>query len=916
MKGLNDLAMWKMYRKMNFIHVVAIGMAVVQIGGTPVKVMASETAKPESESAVVMQSEDTVMERNQEGEISEEEKTEDEVAEETETENKVTEESNSEEKPPEEKLPGEETAEKDKPEEELPNEGTEEEIKPEEKIPEGSETKEPEETELEENIPEELIPEDNAEPPAELKPEEIPEEFEEEFDAEELYTGWNYNNSVWRYYNMKGEMQTGWQWIKGKWYYLKSSGEMQTGWQKISGKWYYLKSSGEMQTGWQKISGKWYYLKSSGEMQTGWQKISGKWYYLKSSGEMQTGWQKISGKWYYLKSSGEMQTGWQKISGKWYYLKSSGEMQTGWQKIKGKWYYLNKSGVMLTDWQKIGNTWYYFDASGVMRDSGDGPLIFKEGTVFRLNQCSASFDGESAMRITLAASRDSSLEKLGNTFYIVMLNSKGTELLELSEGKVTKGGSFQIQASFDSEDSFKTIMMSKYAIAVKKGYSYQVISDVQFLNNPEITVSRDEDFKDWYWGYYEGYKVTSKKGIQGVSDAYTEDLRVQHLLLNVDIQDLVWVGKASGYIPYEYKGKTYYFSDLVALKKTIYDLHGWGSSEGNAYGENHTRNVTLVLLMSWKYDALSYLIHPDARDKGAAPYYMLNMNDEKARETYEALFCYLGEELGQMKVRVNNWTLGNEVNSCNAWNYSGGMSLSECVENYAQAFQLLYQGIRRTASSPRLFISLDHCWNTADAGHDGKAYLDEFAACMDRTAPGMQWNVNYHPYSQPLTNTDFWNDDSSTADSADTDYISMRNIKVLTDYLTKLESRYGKKSGSIRVILGEVGYSAVSGNKTEEKLQAAALGYGYYIALFNKRIDSYIIRAYMDAPQETAAGLYLGLRRNDNAQTEKESYALFKYLDTGESLKRMSRYQSLIGISNWAHAIPGFDSGAIEAEDF
>ena len=872
MKGLNDLAMWKTYRKMNFIHVVAIGMAMIQIGGAPIKTMASEPAKPGNESAVIIQSEDPAVEINQEGEVSEEKKTEEGFVKEAELENKVTEESDSEEEFLEEELPDEEMEEEDQPEEEelpnketeeegqleeeLPNEGNEEEIKPEEKLPDGSETEDTEESGLEENLPEDLIPEDDVEPPTEQQPEEIPEEFEEEYEAEELYMGWNYNNSVWRYYNMKGEMQTGWQ------------------------------------------------------------KISGKWYYLKSSGEMQTGWQKISGKWYYLKSSGEMQTGWQKIKGKWYYLKSSGEMQTGWQELKGKWYYLNKSGEMLTDWQKIGNTWYYFDASGVMRDSGDGPLIFKEGTVFQLNQCSASFDGESAMKITLAASRDSSLEKLGNTFYIVMLNSKGTELLELSEGKITKGGSFQIQASFDSEDSFKTIMMSKYAIAVKKGYSYQVISDVQFLNNPEITVSQDADFKDWYWGYYEGYKVTSKKGIQGVSDAYTEDLRVQHLLLNVDIQDLVWVGKASGYIPYEYKGKTYYFSDLVALKKTIYDLHGWGSSEGNAYGENHTRNVTLVLLMSWKYDALSYLIHPDARDKGAAPYYMLNMNDEKARETYEALFCYLGEELGQMKVRVNNWTLGNEVNSCNAWNYSGGMSLSECVENYAQAFQLLYQGIRRTASSPRLFISLDHCWNTADAGHDGKAYLDEFAAYMDRTAPGMQWNVNYHPYSQPLTNTAFWNDDSSTADSADTDYISMRNIKVLTDYLTKLESRYGKKSGSIRVILGEVGYSAVSGDKAEEKLQAAALGYGYYIALFNKRIDSYIIRAYMDAPQETAAGLYLGLRRNDNAQTEKESYALFKYLDTGESLKRMNRYQSLIGISNWAHAIPGFDADAIEAEDF
>ena len=68
-------------------------------------------------------------------------------------------------------------------------------------------------------------------------------------------------------------------------------------------------------------------------------------------------------------------------------------------------------------------------------------------------------------------------------------------------------------------------------------------------------------------------------------------------------------------------------------------------------------NVTLVLLMSWKHDELSYLIHPSARVKGAAPYYSLNMKDEKARNTFEALFCYMGEELGQMKTRVNNWTL-------------------------------------------------------------------------------------------------------------------------------------------------------------------------------------------------------------------------------------------------------------------
>ena len=122
----------------------------------------------------------------------------------------------------------------------------------------------------------------------------------------------------------------------------------------------------------------------------------------------------------------------------------------------------------------------------------------------------------------------------------------------------------------------------------------------------------------------------------------------------------------------------------------------------------------------------------------------------------------MGEKLGDEKTRVSNWTLGNEVNSCKEWNYSGSLSLSECVANYAQAFQLLYQGVRRTSSTSRVFISLDHCWTASAAGHSGKEYLDQFASYMNQTAPTMEWNVNYHPYSQPLTRTAFWSDNSNT----------------------------------------------------------------------------------------------------------------------------------------------------------
>ena len=274
----------------------------------------------------------------------------------------------------------------------------------------------------------------------------------------------------------------------------------------------------------------------------------------------------------------------------------------------------------------------------------------------------------------------------------------------------------------------------------------------------------------------------------------------------------------------------------------------------------------------------------------------------------------MGEKLGDNKARVSNWTLGNEVNSCKAWNYSGNMSLQECVENYAQAFQLLYQGVKRTASTSRVFISLDHCWNRADAGHTGKEYLDAFAAYMAKTAPSMQWNVNYHPYSQPLSNNRFWSDGSHTVSNTGTGYISMKNIQVLTDYLSAIESKYSKQSGSIRVIIGELGYSAKQGNNSGETEQAAALGYGYYIAMFNSRIDAYIVRAYVDDPSESRSGLYLGMFSTD--YKKKQCYDVYKHLDKEDSLTYMNKYLSTIGISSWNSAISGFDASKLPADDF
>ena len=742
------------------------------------------------------------------------------------------------------------------------------------------------------------------------------------------YGGWYYvGNGIidWNY--------TGLTYYYGTWYYVEH-GILNWGYtgllQHVDGQWYYVQG-GKIDWNYtglvQHVDGIWYYVENAkiNWNYTGLTQYGGTWYYVEA-GKLNwnyTGLTYYNDNWYYVQN-GVLDSGYNGLylyNGTWYCL------QNGWinwnnttlvQYVDGNWYYVDHGQI---NWDYVGpveyyDTWYYvaggkvdwnYNGTGVY----DGiPYTVRNGIVYFSDQgqmtarkCTAvSYNGR---KMTVSMEVTSTLTNSDQKFYLLQMNSAGTEILNAVPAQVTKGNVWKVTADISSADSFRDTVMDRYAVGAKTGTGYRRLSDSRMLENPEITASMTKKYN----GYYTSNKISSKKGMQGVSEGYTEDVGVQHVLLNVDLADMVSTSARSGYVPYTYKGKTYYFQDMIALEQTIRYLNGWDND--NPYGW-HSRSVTLVLLMSWK-DELSYLIHPDARKKGAASYYTLNMQEENARDTFEALFCYMGEKMGDHKSLVSNWTLGNEVNSCRMWNYSGNMSLSENVANYAKAFQLLYQGVKRTASTSKVFISLDHCWNKADAGFSGKAFLDEFASYMNQTAGWMDWNVNYHPYSQPLTRNEFWSDNGNTVSGTGTGYISMKNIQILTDYLGSLEASYGKAQGSIRVIIGELGYTAKAGQKDEDT-QAAALGYGYYIAMFNSRIDAYIVRAYVDDSAETSSGLYLGLF--DRSYYKKKSYDVYKHLDTAQSLDYMNPYLSLVGAGSWESVIPGFDAGKLPAVDF
>ena len=461
--------------------------------------------------------------------------------------------------------------------------------------------------------------------------------------------------------------------------------------------------------------------------------------------------------------------------------------------------------------------------------------------------------------VTVKATIKKQVKSSDDFYYLVKVNPSGNKAVN-TLGKVFKGK--KVTFNLDTED--KVNVVSKFAVAVKQNGKYKVISKPTYISNPEKTAFNKMDY----------VKPTSKKGIHGANDV---NLGAKNTMCNININDLITTkGKGTAY---KYNGKTYYFSNTQ---------QGY-VKECNANGIS----VTVMIYMPWNAKN-SYLIHPAARSKGYY-YYALNTVDEKARETLEAAFCYLGEAFGQEDCYVSNWVLGNEVNSQKMWNHAGNLSLSEYTKSYAQLFQMLSYGIKSSYSNARIFVPLDNAWAipVSEMGWNGKTFLSSFDKALEKESPKTKWNLAYHAYSFPHTSAAYSSNQYVTK-SSNSPYIMMKNIEALTNYIKKT---YGSKT---RIILSEQGFTADLG----ENVQAASIVYGYYKAEFNSMIDAYIIRSQYDHAAEVAEGLSMGL--SSVSGKHRQAYTAFKYMDTPQSEKYTKKYLKTIGAKSWKSIIPGY----------
>ena len=491
-----------------------------------------------------------------------------------------------------------------------------------------------------------------------------------------------------------------------------------------------------------------------------------------------------------------------------------------------------------------------------------------------------SVKGTKVKTITASATVSNYVKSADSYYYLVYVDPNSGKVKkavakvkkpETAKGKIT----FKLDVSGHPEYA-----QGKFAIGVKKSKSaYSVISSRNYVSNPEKLSANTVAY----------FVPKTKKGIQATDINEITDTKSKTVFFNLYISDLM--RKDSGVETYKYNGKTYHFNGLYGYVYLV--------QQCNAKGIQVTAQISI------DKNASNQSLITGNSPYAETAYYGWNTDNAATRQTMEAMFAYLGEKFGKNNCYISNWILGNEVNSASGYYYVGNVSFSKFISMYCEAFRCLYNAVRSSRGSSKVFICLDNCWNQKNAFsvcYSARSTLESFATKLSDMQKGVDWNLAYHAYNQPLTDSQFWSGSNAsmfTGDAYSTTFITMQNIQALTNYV---KNKFGSNT---RIILSEQGFSSAYGGQAN---QAAAIALAYYKAACDPMIDAFIIRSYKDEAHEVAQGLAMGLK--DANGKKKTAYNVFTNMDSSNSLKYTKKVlNSQVG--NWKAQVPGYTAGRV-----
>ena len=225
--------------------------------------------------------------------------------------------------------------------------------------------------------------------------------------------------------------------------------------------------------------------------------------------------------------------------------------------------------------------------------------------------------------------------------------------------------------------------------------------------------------------------------------------------------------------------------------------------------------------------------------------------------------------------RVADFVVHNEVNS-NTWFDIGCGQGTPCdvgawtgaiVDNYVAAFD----AVRAEQSAAKVFVSLDHHFGSPDfdlpAADQPLLAGQTVLLALAAGAGGRDWRVAFHPYPPDLLAPEFSPDDLPR--------VTYGSLGALPGWLY---TQWPGSAAATDIHLTESGVNSLS--PSSEAAQAEGLCRSYEAVIGTPGVSRYIYHRMTDHPDETAAGLGVGLHNADgSAKAAWSTFALANRAD-------------------------------------
>lgn len=378
-------------------------------------------------------------------------------------------------------------------------------------------------------------------------------------------------------------------------------------------------------------------------------------------------------------------------------------------------------------------------------------------------------------------------------------------------------------------------LYEKFVFATKQGGVPVAVGSPQFISNPEVLANKNVS------------RAADVKGMQGPTHEYA-------------FQNYMMKGRSNNGHPVGYMAKT------VALMNN---------------GENQTITHPLG-----RGGAGVYGTDPHPVDEQFNRF-MLNANDQAGVNALADEMSWLARE-GTADVFI----VGNEVN-VRKWNYivwnDGVVSWDYYVQQYAQAFRVIYNAVKSQNAGAEVLICVDQCWDRNRSQDrynyiDAKDFIDTFNAQI-QAGGNIDWGMALHPHPTPLTNAAFWTAPAYYRNVVkNNSIVTFENLGVVTGYMA--QPQFMKRDGTPRkIIIGELGLVNTQG----DQIQGAAIAAAYQAAKRNG-ISQVIFLGDNHGP---------GLDYTMTGQAK----AVYDSLGTPNEDAYMEWAKGVIGISDWSQIL-------------